>query len=59
MKLDESTKDLELTVTPFRRKCSSSYDYFQCGNKCIRKELFCNGQVNCGPIPGYSLPLGE
>ena len=24
-----------------------------------RKELFCDGEVNCAPLPGLSVPEGE
>jgi len=46
----QSTKHLKLIVTPFKKVCSKSdYLYKQCpGNKkCIKRELFCDGIINC------------
>jgi len=52
-------KTLSITVTPFKksckkkdnsyRRCSSSHSY------CIRKELFCDGRINCA-LEGASPP---
>jgi len=44
-------KTLTLVVTPFKKHCSSKdADYRKCGGtspRCIRKELFCDGRINC------------
>lgn len=43
-------KTLTLVVTPFKKTCSAKdTDYRKCGNspRCIRKELFCDGRINC------------
>ena len=46
----QATKHLKLIVTPFRKVCSKSdYLYKQCpsNKKCIKRELFCDGIINC------------
>lgn len=46
----EATKHLKLIVTPFKKVCSKSdYLYKQCpsNKKCIKRELFCDGIINC------------
>jgi len=43
-------KTVTLVVTPFKKSCSiNDLQYRKCGNsaRCIRKELFCDGQINC------------
>lgn len=43
-------KELKLIVTPFKKECKDEdYYYWKCPstNKCIKKELFCDGQINC------------
>jgi len=45
-----NAKTLSLVVTPFKKSCTySDLQYRKCGNthRCIRKELFCDGQINC------------
>ena len=52
-------KTLTLVVTPFKKSCGQQDLYYrQCrySTKCIRKELFCDGRVNCA-WP-YSEPAG-
>ena len=47
---DNVTKSLTLVVTPFKKFCGSSDQlYRQCrySTKCVRRELFCDGRVNC------------
>ena len=47
-------KELSLVVTPFKKQCSSSDGYYkQCpgSKKCIKRELFCDGFVNCDGDP--------
>ena len=46
----QQTKHLRLIVTPFKKVCSKSdYLYKQCpsNKKCIKRELFCDGIINC------------
>jgi hypothetical protein len=46
----QPTKHLKLIVTPFKKLCSKNdYLYKQCpsNNKCIKRELFCDGVINC------------
>lgn len=53
-------KSLTLVVTPFKKFCGSKdVEYRQCrySTKCVRKELFCDGRVNCA-WP-YSEPADE
>ena len=50
---------ISLSVTPYRERCARSPDYLRCGNRCVRRELFCDGQVNCLPSPGTAKPKGE
>ena len=43
-------KTLTLVVTPFKKSCASRDSlYQQCrfSTKCVRRELFCDGRVNC------------
>lgn len=44
-------KTLSLTVTPFRKSCSpTDRSHKRCGpaqRHCIRRELFCDGRINC------------
>ncbi|XP_023348172.1 uncharacterized protein LOC111716887 [Eurytemora carolleeae] len=45
-----TSKTVTLVVTPFKKACSANdLQYRKCGNspRCIRKELFCDGQINC------------
>ena len=47
-------KELSLVVTPFRKNCRSDDDYYRkCpgSNRCIKRELFCDGFVNCDGHP--------
>jgi len=53
-------KSLTLVVTPFKKSCASrDLLYRQCrySTKCVRKELFCDGRINCA-WP-YSDPADE
>lgn len=48
--LGAKPKTLTLVVTPFKKSCRPKDLYYrQCrySTKCIRKELFCDGRVNC------------
>lgn len=52
-KMKES-KELKLTVTPFKKSCDSKDNYYRkCpgSDKCIKRELFCDGIVNCDGQP--------
>ena len=43
-------KILSLVVTPFKKTCKRTDSHYQkCGYRasCVRKELFCDGRVNC------------
>jgi len=47
-------KELSLVVTPFKKQCSAGDGYYkQCpgSEKCIKRELFCDGFVNCDGDP--------
>jgi len=47
-------KELSLVVTPFKKQCSSGDGYYKrCpgSEKCIKRELFCDGFVNCDGDP--------
>ena len=47
---DQGEKTLTLVVTPFKKTCKSQDSQYQkCGYRasCVRKELFCDGRVNC------------
>jgi len=53
-------KSLTLVVTPFKKSCGGrDLLYRQCrySTKCVRKELFCDGRINCA-WP-YSEPADE
>ena len=46
----ERTKIVTLVMTPFLKSCGKSdIGWNRCGDrrKCIRKELFCDGHINC------------
>jgi len=50
----QERKELRLIVTPFKKSCSSDDNYYRkCPgtNKCIKRELFCDGIVNCDGLP--------
>ena len=54
------SKSLTLVVTPFKKFCGSQdLQYRQCrySTKCVRRELFCDGRVNCA-WP-YAEPAGR
>jgi hypothetical protein len=47
---DQDEKTLTLVVTPFKKTCKTHDSlYKKCGyrSSCVRKELFCDGRVNC------------
>jgi len=47
-------KELNLVVTPFKKKCYSDDSYYRkCpgSSKCIKRELFCDGFINCDGDP--------
>jgi len=51
----EPAKQLRLVITPFKKQCAGDdYYYRRCpskagsGQQCIKRELFCDGQINCG-----------
>lgn len=49
-------KELKMIVTPFKKRCSSEDNYYRkCpgtdNDKCIKRELFCDGIVNCDGEP--------
>jgi len=51
----EPAKLLHLVITPFKKQCAGDdYYYRRCpskaasGQQCIKRELFCDGQINCG-----------
>jgi len=57
---DTTNKYLTLVVTPYKKSCKrSDSQYIQCDNSkhCVRKDLFCDGRVNCA-WP-HSLPADE
>jgi len=45
-------KQLRLVITPFKKTCSGTDHYYRkCPSKtnhCIKRELFCDGEINCG-----------
>ena len=46
----QEDKTLTLVVTPFKKTCKRKDNQYQkCGYRasCVRKELFCDGRVNC------------
>ena len=44
--LEEET--LSLAVTPVKKTCKrKDRNYKECGDSCVRKELFCDSRVNC------------
>jgi hypothetical protein len=46
----QGRKELMLVVTPFKKACvKEDHYYWKCPstNKCIKRELFCDGQINC------------
>ena len=50
----QESKELKLIVTPFKKSCSPTDNYYRkCPgtNRCIRQELFCDGIVNCDGQP--------
>lgn len=56
----QSEKSISLVVTPFKKSCATRDNlYRQCrySTKCVRKELFCDGRINCA-WP-YSEPAGD
>jgi len=59
-KEDQVEKILSLVVTPVMKNCKGKdRDYKQCGYResCIRKELFCDGRVNC--VSQHTKPSDE
>ena len=47
---DLEEKTITLVVTPFLKTCKrTDRQYQKCGDRrsCVRKELFCDGRVNC------------
>lgn len=47
-------KELSLIVTPFRKRCRTDDQYYRkCpgSDRCIKRELFCDGFVNCDGHP--------
>jgi hypothetical protein len=47
---DGQEKTLTMVVTPFKKTCKRQDSQYQnCGyrSSCVRKELFCDGRVNC------------
>jgi len=50
----QEKKELKLIVTPFKKKCHSRDNYYRkCPgtDRCIKRELFCDGIVNCDGQP--------
>jgi len=52
-KKGQLNKQLKLVITPFKKHCAANDHYYRrCPStkqpQCIRRELFCDGQVNCG-----------
>ena len=46
----QDEKTLTMVVTPFKKTCKRKDSQYQkCGTRssCVRKELFCDGRVNC------------
>jgi len=57
---DTENKYLTLVVTPYKKSCSpGDAHYIQCDNNkhCVRKDLFCDGRINCA-WP-HSVPADE
>ena len=55
---DQGDKIINMVVTPVMKSCKGrDRDYKQCGylDSCVRKELFCDGRVNCAA----QLPQGN
>jgi len=53
-KFGQPSKQLKLIVTPFKKKClTDDYYYRKCPgtDKCIKRELFCDGIINCDGAP--------
>lgn len=49
----KSSKEIKLIVTPFKKDCmKEDHFYWKCPStdKCIKRELFCDGQINCDGI---------
>merc|ERR1719433_2225090 len=47
---DVGPKTLTLVVTPFKKSCAtrdSLYQQCRFSTKCVRRELFCDGRINC------------
>jgi len=47
---DRIPKTLTLVVTPFKKSCAtrdSLYQQCRFSTKCVRRELFCDGRINC------------
>jgi len=47
---EEGEKSLTLVVTPFKKSCAtrdSLYQQCRFSTKCVRRELFCDGRINC------------
>ena len=50
----QPNKELKLIVTPFKKKCVTDDHYYRkCPgtDKCIKRELFCDGIINCDGAP--------
>jgi len=52
-KKGEPNKQLKLVITPFKKHCVANDHYYKrCPStkqpQCIKRELFCDGQINCG-----------
>merc|ERR1719471_210185 len=46
----DQEKSLTLVVTPFKKSCAtrdSLYQQCRFSTKCVRRELFCDGRINC------------
>jgi len=53
-RLGQPNKELKLIVTPFKKKCVANDRYYRkCPgtDKCIKRELFCDGIINCDGAP--------
>ena len=48
-------KFLTLVVTPYRKTCKNNEEFISCVNyaSCIKKDLFCDGRVNCPAHIGH------
>jgi len=48
----QQPKQLKLVITPFKKTCTGSDNYYRkcpsTQSHCIKRELFCDGQINCG-----------